>query len=90
MVGFNRRFAPFTKEIKTFFKNRVSPMIAYYRVNAENIPHDHWVYDKKEGNGRIISEACHFIDYLTYVIGSKPIEVVANSISTQKSQDTNG
>ena len=87
MVGFNRRFAPFTKEIKTFFENRVSPMIAYYRVNAENVPHDHWVYDKKEGNGRIISEACHFIDYLTFVIGSKPIEVVANSISTQKSQD---
>ena len=87
MVGFNRRFAPFTKEIKTFFENRVSPMIAYYRVNAENVPHDHWVYDKKEGNGRIISEACHFIDYLTYVIGSKPIEVIANSISTQKSQD---
>ena len=87
MVGFNRRFAPFTNEIKTFFEKRVSPMVAYYRVNAENIPHDHWVYDKKEGNGRIISEACHFIDYLTYVIGSKPIEVVANSISTQKSQD---
>ena len=87
MVGFNRRFAPFTNEIKTFFKNRVSPMIAYYRVSAENIPHDHWVYDKKEGSGRIISEACHFIDYLTYVIGSKPIEVFSNSITTQKSQD---
>jgi predicted dehydrogenase/threonine dehydrogenase-like Zn-dependent dehydrogenase len=87
MVGFNRRFAPFTNDIRTFFKNRVSPMIAYYRVNAENIPHDHWVYDKKEGSGRIISEACHFIDYLTYVIGSKPIEVFSNSITTQKSED---
>jgi predicted dehydrogenase len=87
MVGFNRRFAPFTNDIRTFFKNRVSPMIAYYRVNAEKIPHDHWVYDKKEGSGRIISEACHFIDYLTYVIGSKPIEVFSNSITTQKSED---
>ena len=88
MVGFNRRYAPFTNEIKTFFKNRVSPMTAFYRVNAENIPHDHWVYDKKEGSGRIITEACHFIDYLTYVIGSKPIQVFCNSITTQKSQDT--
>ena len=88
MVGFNRRYAPFTNEIKTFFKNRVSPMTAFYRVNAENIPHDHWVYDKKEGSGRIITEACHFIDYLTYVIGSKPIQVFSNSITTQKSQDT--
>ena len=88
MVGFNRRYAPFTNEIKSFFKNRASPMIAYYRVNAENIPHDHWVYDKKEGSGRIISEACHFIDYLTYVIGSKPVQVFTSSIATQKSQDT--
>ena len=88
MVGFNRRYAPFTEEIKTFFKNRISPMIAHYRINAENIPHDHWVYDKKEGGGRIISEACHFIDYLTYVIGSKPIQVFTSSITGQKSQDT--
>ena len=88
MVGFNRRYAPFTEEINTFFKNRISPMVAYYRINAESIPHDHWVYDKKEGGGRIISEACHFIDYLTYVIGSKPIQVFTSSITTQKSQDT--
>jgi len=62
-------------------------MVAYYRVSAENIPHDHWVYDKKEGSGRIISEACHFIDYLTYVIGSKPVQVFTSSITTQKYQD---
>jgi len=87
MVGFNRRYAPFTSEIKSFFKNRVTPMIATYRVNAEEIPKDHWVYDKKEGGGRIISEGIHFIDYLSYVIGSGPTSVYAKPIISDKKQD---
>ena len=88
MVGFNRRYAPFTNEIKTFFKNRTTPMIASYRVNAEEILSDHWIYDKKEGGGRIISEAPHFIDYLSYIIGSKPTRVFTNPIQSEKKHDT--
>lgn len=87
MVGFNRRYAPFTQELKSFFKNRISPMIASYRVNAEEIPTDHWTYDKKEGGGRIVSEACHFIDYLSYIIQSKPVKVFTNTIASEKKQD---
>lgn len=87
MVGFNRRYAPFTQEIKSFFRNRGTPMVASYRVNAEEVLSDHWIYDKKEGSGRIISEACHFIDYLVYVIGSKPTRVFTNPIVSEKNQD---
>lgn len=87
MVGFNRRYAPFTSEIKDFFKNRLTPMVALYRINAENIPSDHWIYDKSEGGGRIISEACHFIDYLSYIIGSRPIEIFTSPINSQKKHD---
>ncbi|MCV0399651.1 MAG: bi-domain-containing oxidoreductase [Nitrosarchaeum sp.] len=87
MVGFNRRHAPFTREIKRTFKNRTSPMIAHYRINAEKIPKDHWVYDKSEGGGRIISEACHFIDYISYVTNSKIIQVYAASIDKTATED---
>lgn len=87
MAGFNRRYAPFTNEIKSFFKNRTTPMIALYRVNAEEIPPDHWIYDKKEGGGRIISEAPHFVDYLSYIIGSKPTRVFTNPIQSEKKHD---
>ena len=41
MVGFNRRHSPFTEEIKLNFKNRISPLISNYRINAEKIPNDH-------------------------------------------------
>ena len=43
-------------------------MVSYYRVNAEKIPSDHWIYDTGQGGGRIISEACHFIDFLSYIL----------------------
>jgi len=73
-VGFNRRYAPMTKEIKEFFKDRIEPMILFYRVNAEHIPKDHWVYDDKEGKSRFITELCHFVDFCRCVIDSEIID----------------
>jgi len=73
MVGFNRRFAPFTEKIRQFFAGRREPMLIHARVNAGNLPHDHWVYAQ---GGRIIGEFCHFVDWARSVIGS-PIETVA-------------
>ena len=87
MVGFNRRYSAFTKEIKLNFKNRVSPLISNYRINAEKILNDHWIYDKSEGGGRIISEACHFIDYISYVTDSKVVQVYAASINKVSTED---
>jgi predicted dehydrogenase/threonine dehydrogenase-like Zn-dependent dehydrogenase len=84
MVGFNRRYAPLTLKIKEFFKDRTGPMVCYYRVNAEKIPSDHWIYDEEQGSSRIISEACHFIDYLTYIIDS-PITNIDTDIISSKS-----
>ena len=73
-VGFNRRYAPMTKKIKEFFKDRKEPMILFYRVNAEHIPKDHWVYDDKEGRSRFITELCHFVDFCRYVVGSEIVD----------------
>jgi predicted dehydrogenase/threonine dehydrogenase-like Zn-dependent dehydrogenase len=77
MVGFNRRFAPFSQEMKTFFSKGTEPLSAHYRVNAGYLPASHWLHDPIQGGGRIIGEACHFIDYLTFLVGDVPSSVAA-------------
>ena len=64
-VGFNRRFAPMSKELKQFLSDRNEPLVAHYRVNAGHLPTDHWLHDPAQGGGRIVGEACHFVDMLT-------------------------
>jgi len=73
-VGFNRRYAPMTKKIKEFFRDRKEPMILFYRVNAGHIPKDHWIYDDKEGRSRFITELCHFVDFCRYVVDSEIVD----------------
>lgn len=75
MIGFNRRFSPFTKAIKD--KLGKGPMTMIYRINAGSIPMDSWIQDLEIGGGRIIGEGCHFIDYLTYINGSLPTKISA-------------
>jgi predicted dehydrogenase/threonine dehydrogenase-like Zn-dependent dehydrogenase len=75
MVGFNRRFAPFTDKIREFFTGRREPMMIHCRINAGFIPRDHWVQQPGEG-GRIIGELCHFVDWARHVVGS-PIRAVS-------------
>jgi polar amino acid transport system substrate-binding protein len=78
MVGYNRRFAPLTGMIKKAFNQ--GPMAITYRINAGMIPAGSWIQDSEAGGGRIIGEACHFVDFLTYVTGSIPISVYAASM----------
>jgi predicted dehydrogenase/threonine dehydrogenase-like Zn-dependent dehydrogenase len=75
MVGFNRRFAPFTEKIGEFFSGRREPMMLQVRINAGFIPRDHWVQQPDEG-GRIIGELCHFVDWARHVVGF-PIRTVS-------------
>jgi len=90
MVGFNRRYSELGTKLRDFFKKRSQPMVALYRVNAESIPKDHWIYDNSEGGSRIITECCHFIDFLQYIIGSSPTEVYARKIEPEiKSPEDN-
>jgi predicted dehydrogenase len=77
MVGFNRRFAPFSQQIKAFLGARHEPLMANYRVNAGYLPEGHWLHDITQGGGRIIGEGCHFIDYLTFLVGEPPSSVAA-------------
>lgn len=87
MVGFNRRFSKSFTLIKDFFANASDPLFINYRVNAGFIPKSHWVQHAEQG-GRIIGEACHFIDCMVYLSGSKPISVFAQAISSSNSELT--
>jgi predicted dehydrogenase len=79
-VGFNRRFAPLAKALKAALQRRSEPLAAHYRVNAGLLPLNHWTQDPTVGGGRIIGEGCHFIDFLTFLVGQAPIRVEAQAL----------
>ena len=78
-VGFNRRFAPFLVELKQHLNRVQEPMMLHYRVNAGFIAPDHWTQDPAQG-GRLLGEACHFIDLLIYLTGSTPQTIAARAL----------
>jgi len=77
MVGFNRRFAPQVKKIKSLLESVREPKSFIMTVNAGAIPVDHWIQDFKIGGRRIIGEGCHFIDLLRFLAGSPIVSVQA-------------
>ncbi len=87
-VGFNRRFAPFSKKIKSSIGNTNVPINVIITVNAGFIPSDHWVQDMKSGGGRIIGEGCHFIDLASYFTGSNVKKVCMNSMGINHKDNT--
>ena len=79
-VGFNRRFASLAQRLKTSIANRQSSLYVHYRVNAGPIPLNHWTQDPEIGGGRIVGEACHFIDFITFLVGDVPSSVTAQPL----------
>ena len=79
MVGFNRRFAPMVEKVKAFLPEE-APKTLHFRINAGNLPGDHWVHDPKVGGGRILGEACHFIDLAVFLAGSPIQSVTARAL----------
>ncbi len=79
-VGFNRRFSPFGQRLKAFLEGRSEPLLAHYRVNAGYLPDAHWLHDPAQGGGRIIGEGCHFVDFLSFLVGSPPVQVVTRGL----------
>lgn len=70
MVGFNRRFAPQVERMRQLLAGATGPKAFVMTVNAGAIPAEHWTQDPAVGGGRIIGEACHFIDLLRHLAGS--------------------
>lgn len=77
MVGFNRRFAPFTERIREFFCARTEAMMINIRINAGYLPLDHWTH--RDG-GRIVGELCHFVDWARAVVGNPIADVSARML----------
>jgi predicted dehydrogenase len=86
VVGFNRRFAPLAKKMKKLLGEGPKNIVA--TMNAGFIPPEVWVHDLEMGGGRIIGEACHYIDLCTYLAGSKVKAVCMNSMGTNPQENT--
>lgn len=79
-VGFNRRFSPHGQEIRALLGEHPGPLSLIATINAGVIPLKHWVNDPETGGGRLIGEACHFIDLAVFVTGSLVTEVCATAL----------
>ena len=87
-VGFNRRFSPIAIKAKQLLGDNPTSINMIATVNAGFIPMDVWVHDMNIGGGRIIGEACHFIDLMIFFSGSKVSEVVMSAMGQSPSNNT--
>ena len=84
-VGFNRRFAPFYKELKQSLNKRTGPAVINCRVSSPGISGAYWMADPSIG-GAIIGEAVHFVDLMYWLLESEPINVSAYTLPTGKKE----
>ena len=80
MVGFNRRFSSHIVRAKELLEGRSEPLTMTMTVNAGPIPLDHWTQDPERGGGRIIGEACHFIDLFVHLTNAPVVRVAAMQV----------
>ncbi|AZZ99567.1 bi-domain-containing oxidoreductase [Pseudoalteromonas sp. R3] len=83
MVGFNRRFSPHVQKMKSLISSVNKPKTFIMTMNAGDIPAEHWVHDIEKGGGRIIGEACHYIDLMRFLAGSEIVSVQARRVGEQ-------
>ncbi|PAU93164.1 dehydrogenase [Aliifodinibius salipaludis] len=87
-VGFNRRFSPHAEKMKKLLGQQPGPMNVIATMNAGHIPADVWVHDPEVGGGRIVGEACHYVDLITYLTGSKVTEVSMHAMGENPKENT--
>jgi predicted dehydrogenase/threonine dehydrogenase-like Zn-dependent dehydrogenase len=87
-VGFNRRFSPFSQDLKKQLGDAPGPINVIATMNAGFIPQDVWVQDMEVGDGRIIGEACHLIDLITFFTGSLVESVVMNALGPNAAENS--
>ena len=80
-MGFNRRFAPFYREMKQALARRTGPAVVSCRMNSPGISGSYWMADPSIG-GAILGEACHFVDLMYWLLDSEPVSVAAFSLPT--------
>ena len=73
MVGYNRRFSPLIVDLKNQLDKIDDKKSFIYTCNAGEIACDHWTQDPMIGGGRLLGEACHFVDLIRFLV-NRPIE----------------
>ena len=81
MIGFNRRFSPFSIRMKSLLDKVKEPKCLIATINAGALSANHWAHDPAQGGGRIIGEGCHFMDLLRYFVGAPIIDIKTTQIS---------
>jgi predicted dehydrogenase/threonine dehydrogenase-like Zn-dependent dehydrogenase len=79
MVGFNRRFAPASVELKKIIASTPGPKTASFRVMSGRLDPNHWMANHSESGGRVLGEACHFLDYFCFLFEARPVRVLAQT-----------
>ncbi|MBN1256671.1 MAG: bi-domain-containing oxidoreductase [Planctomycetes bacterium] len=85
MAGFNRRFAPQIIKIKKCLANEKAPKAMVATMNAGKLPSNHWLLNPDIGGGRILGEACHYIDLLRFLAGTEMVSVKATPLGDNSS-----
>ena len=85
MVGFNRRFAPQIKQMKRLLASVSEPKTIIVTINAGAIPSDHWIHDTEVGGGRIIGEACHYIDLMRHLADAPIVQHSVTALNNKVS-----
>jgi predicted dehydrogenase len=88
VVGFNRRFSPHMQGVKKALGEGAGAINIVATMNAGFIPPNVWVHDLEIGGGRIIGEACHYIDLLVYLTGSKVKSICMNALGQNPEENT--
>ena len=71
--------------MKQFFSNRCQPLIMGFRGSVGNRPREHWIHDPVDGGGVILGEACHYIDFCRWMVGSPIAHVEARCLGHHNS-----
>lgn len=85
-VGYNRRFAPLAQKLKSL--TGASPMNIVATMNAGSIPPEVWVHDLEVGGGRLVGEACHYVDLCAFLADSEVEAVCVNALGTDPQKNT--
>jgi len=80
LVGFNRRFSPHVQRMREMLRETQGPKSLSLLMNAGAIPPDHWTQDPHVGGGRILGEACHFIDLARFLVGGRIVGARAGAM----------
>jgi predicted dehydrogenase len=84
MLGFNRRFSPHTQAVKRALAGVGGPKTLIFTANVGAIPASHWTQDPAVGGGRIIGEACHYIDLLRYLVASPIVRASVDYLESEE------